>query len=141
MSDCHDSQSRSQMVLRLGKLTMLVVTTAVVFAIAISQWQNWQHRRMLRAQLHEMESHAISPENPPTAESFYPVEVVPRPPIVTQFETLTVSEAEGEVRDAELVLAVRIGNEARAYPLNMLNGPTREVINDELGGRSIAATW
>ena len=36
---------------------------------------------------------------------------------------------------------VELHREARAYPINMLTNPTREIINDKLGGRSIAATW
>jgi hypothetical protein len=39
------------------------------------------------------------------------------------------------------VLGVVVGKEARAYPINMLTNPTREIINDKLGGRAIAATW
>ena len=64
------------------------------------------------------------------------------PPIVTP-KTLSVSDAEAadRVRDDELVLGVVVNGEARAYPINTLNGPRREIINDELGGRSIAATW
>lgn len=64
------------------------------------------------------------------------------PPIV---EPESVSAQQGEtdkwVRDDELVLGVVIDGAARAYPINTLNGPRREIINDELGGRSIAATW
>ena len=38
-------------------------------------------------------------------------------------------------------LGVEVGGEARAYPINMLSGPNREILNDTLGGRPIAATW
>ena len=41
----------------------------------------------------------------------------------------------------ELVLGVAINDEARAYPINMLTGPLREIINDRLGETPIAATW
>ena len=40
-----------------------------------------------------------------------------------------------------LVLGVTVGEESRAYPINMLTGPSREILNDALGGRAIAATW
>jgi hypothetical protein len=40
-----------------------------------------------------------------------------------------------------LVLGVTIGKASRAYPINMLTNPTREIINDKLGGKNIAATW
>lgn len=45
------------------------------------------------------------------------------------------------LRDDELVLGVVRNGEARAYPINMLTGPAREIVNDTLGGEPIAATW
>jgi hypothetical protein len=60
-------------------------------------------------------------------------------------EPKTVSAAKGDeekwVSDEELVLGVVVNGTARAYPINTLTGPQREIINDKLGGRSIAATW
>lgn len=50
----------------------------------------------------------------------------------------------GEVKsigDKDLVLALTHNDHSRAYPINMLNGPRREIINDTLGGAHIAATW
>lgn len=41
----------------------------------------------------------------------------------------------------DLVLALSINGHSRAYPINMLTGPRREIINDTLGGTAIAATW
>lgn len=53
--------------------------------------------------------------------------------------------AAGEVRDEvvgnELVIGVVVNGKPRAYPINMLTGPSREIINDQLGGTAIAATW
>ena len=46
-----------------------------------------------------------------------------------------------EVVGNELVLGVVVNGKARAYPINMLTGPAREIINDQLGGAAIAATW
>ncbi len=54
---------------------------------------------------------------------------------------VTASEVDDKVKPHELVLGVVVNDEARAYPLNMLTGPTREVLNDELGGEPIVATW
>ncbi|MFT5467538.1 MAG: hypothetical protein ACI8UO_002643 [Verrucomicrobiales bacterium] len=64
------------------------------------------------------------------------------PPIVEP-KSVSMQEAENEewVRDDELVLGLVVNGKARAYPINTLTGPRREIINDELGGRSIAATW
>jgi hypothetical protein len=46
-----------------------------------------------------------------------------------------------QVSDSELVLGVVIEGHARAYPINMLTGPAREIINDRLGETDFAATW
>lgn len=65
----------------------------------------------------------------------------PRKPIVDA-PVIPAAEATAKVVvDNELVLGVVVAGEARAYPINMLTGPSREIINDELGGQAIAATW
>ena len=66
--------------------------------------------------------------------------VPPRPPI-TGAPVLAAKDVTGQVRDNELVLGVVAGGEARAYPINMLTGPSREIINDTLGKLPVAATW
>lgn len=73
---------------------------------------------------------------------FQPRVVIPRafpaiknPPIVSR------AEAEEQLKDDELVLGVVVGDKARAYPINMLTGPRREIINDTLGDTPLAATW
>ncbi len=45
------------------------------------------------------------------------------------------------IGEDDLVLALSINEHSRAYPINMLTGPRREIINDTLGGTAIAATW
>ena len=45
------------------------------------------------------------------------------------------------LKPEELVLGVAINDESRAYPLNMIRGPNREVLNDTLGSTNILATW
>ncbi len=62
-----------------------------------------------------------------------PIRAITDPPIVKASET--------NLSDNELVLGVEIAGQARAYPINQLTGPRREIINDELGGTAIAATW
>jgi len=72
---------------------------------------------------------------------FKPERVVgPQPPI-THFPILEAGEADRKLNPAELVLGVVVNGEPRAYPINMLTGPSREILNDTLGGRPIAATW
>lgn len=41
----------------------------------------------------------------------------------------------------ELVLGLAIENEARAYPLNMISAPAREVLNETLAGKPVVITW
>ena len=53
----------------------------------------------------------------------------------------TAAKAASRIGDTELVLGVEIDGKARAYPINMLTGPSREIINDSIAGHAIAATW
>jgi hypothetical protein len=52
-----------------------------------------------------------------------------------------VSVADAGLGDDDMVLGVVIEGEARAYPVNYMNGPLNEVVNDTVGGAHIAATW
>ena len=51
------------------------------------------------------------------------------------------AENELNLHEDSLVLGVSLAGQARAYPITQLCGPRREIINDRLGGRPIAATW
>ncbi len=74
-------------------------------------------------------------------QPFNPRKVVPPMPAIVDVPVLPASEVGDQVSDNELVLGVVVGDQARAYPINMLTGPRREIINDVLGGSAIAATW
>jgi len=73
--------------------------------------------------------------------AFTPRRVVRPMPAIVDVPVLPADQIEDQVTDNELVLGVVVGGQARAYPINMLTGPRREIINDMLGGRAIAATW
>jgi hypothetical protein len=47
--------------------------------------------------------------------------------------------AETQMRNSEAVIGVSINGDARAYPINMLS--RHEIVNDVVGGESIAVTW
>ncbi|MCH7988284.1 MAG: DUF3179 domain-containing protein [Planctomycetes bacterium] len=79
--------------------------------------------------------------NSPSPENFHPRKVVPEMPALDQFHILPAKDISTQIDDDELVIGVVINGEARAYPLNMMTGPQREVFNDVLGDRPIAATW
>ena len=73
---------------------------------------------------------------------FNPQVVIPRAfPAIVKPKSVSTEEGDKELHDQELVLGVEVNGEARAYPINMLTGPEREIVNDQLGGESIAATW
>ena len=52
---------------------------------------------------------------------------------------LTAAEASEQYLPDELVLGVSINGEHKAYSVPYLSN--REIVNDELGGVAIAATW
>jgi hypothetical protein len=80
-------------------------------------------------------------DEPLSVDQFHPIEVAPQMPVVSGFHVLAAQQAQGRVADEELVLAVVLNGQPRAWPLNIMTGPEREVFNDTLGGRAIAATW
>lgn len=84
----------------------------------------------------------FAPWQPPTVPAFKPVTVIPRSfPPIKNAPTIPADEAGELLRDDDLVLGVEVNGQARAYPINLLCGPQREIINDVLGGQAIAATW
>ncbi len=76
-----------------------------------------------------------------SSQEFNPKRVAPAFPPLTDIPVKPAQEAQRLLNPAELVLGVVVGGEARAYPINMLTGPSREILNDTLGGKTIAATW
>lgn len=82
---------------------------------------------------------AISHSNA-VAQQYEPRVVIPRPfPAITNPKILPATDS--DLAGSELVIGVVINGASRAYPINQLTGPRREIINDELGGTAIAATW
>ncbi len=77
--------------------------------------------------------HSQSPEYRPRVVLNHPLPPIKDPPVV--------SAQRADLSDNELVLGIAIGDQARAYPINQLTGPRREIINDQLAGTAIAATW
>jgi len=66
-------------------------------------------------------------------------QVLPRGRIAAVDRPRFVPAAEAEISDDAWVLGVAEGGQAKAYSLNLLNH--HEVVNDEIGGRPIAAVW
>ena len=73
---------------------------------------------------------------------FKPKTVINRPfPAIKNVKHVDLAEADKTIDDDELVIGVEHKGQTIAYPINMLTGPRREIINDKLGGDFIAATW
>lgn len=66
-------------------------------------------------------------------------QLLPRGRIAAIDEPRFVAAEEADLPDDAWVFGVAIGEEARAYSLNLLNH--HEVVNDTLAGRPIAAVW
>ena len=79
---------------------------------------------------------------PPEKEQFVPERILlPQAP-VTVSQLKRVADVGEALNPAEMVLGVTLEEEARAYPINMLNAePARKVVNDTLAGQAIAATF
>ncbi len=77
----------------------------------------------------------------PKADEFRPQKLLEPLPPITEFPVKKVKEVGNILNPSELVIGVKVGTESRAYPVNMLTGPRREILNDTLGGKRIAATW
>ncbi|MCA9061751.1 MAG: DUF3179 domain-containing protein [Planctomycetaceae bacterium] len=72
---------------------------------------------------------------------FRPRRVLPRQPAIVHPPMLSAAQVTNQVTESDLVLGVVVNGKARAYPINMLNGPRREIINDTLGDQPIVAMW
>lgn len=125
---------------RRAALVIVSILAACALVIAISTWWDWSVRSAAIRKLREMEANALG-NAPPSPDNFYPIEVVPRQPVVEGFQIRSAAQAAPLIDDDETVLAVTVNGQSRAYPINVMTGPEREIFNDTLGGRAIAATW
>ena len=110
----------------------LVGIVAVLITLVIVVAQDWRRGS---------EPPRLSRDNPPSPESFAPQRMLSQQPPITAPKVIAAKQVQDEVESDELVLGVVIDGAARAYPINGLTGSSREIYNDALAGRPIAATW
>ena len=74
-------------------------------------------------------------------QSYRIVTVLPRDAIaaITDPSFVTAERAMGWMAEKEQVIGLEIGEEAKAYPINMLS--RHEIVDDVVGGRPVAVTW
>lgn len=53
----------------------------------------------------------------------------------------SADDVRDRVRDQDLVIGLEVGGQAFAYPINMLGGPQREIVNEEWGGIAFCVNW
>lgn len=123
---------------RIAFVGIVSVVVATVSVYGIVSYQDWSKPQRIRNfQLMP----PLSAENPPSPESFMPQQVVPAMPAITEIKTVSAEDVTDEISDDELVIGVVIDGNARAYSINMLTGPSREIFNDVLADEPIATTW
>lgn len=79
---------------------------------------------------------AVEPKDPPPPGV---EQLMPRGGIPAVFEPIFVTASEAQIPEDAWILGVAIGDEARAYSLNLLN--SHEVVNDRIGEKNFAAVW
>lgn len=96
---------------------------------AVSQEEFWAYReeRARRPYTGPSDLSAMSVDR----EGGFPLNVDPE----------IVSADAVELGAGDMVVGVVIAGEARAYPVNYMNGPLNEVVNDTLGGAHISPSW
>ena len=69
------------------------------------------------------------------------ITVLPRDAIeaIIKPQEVSVDEADAEMAPDEMVVAVTIGRDSRAYPIRVL--AAHQVVNDTIGGRPVVVTW
>ncbi len=76
----------------------------------------------------------------PTTEPVYQYnQLLNRDGIFPIYEPEFVRAADATLDDIQLVLGIELDGQAKAYPITVLN--SREIVNDELAGIPILATW
>jgi hypothetical protein len=75
------------------------------------------------------------------ARKFQPKTLMTPRKAIVDAPFISADEVKNQVSNSELVLGVVVEGQPRAYPINMLTGPAREIINDRIGQTDFAATW
>ncbi len=115
----------------LRPLPMLVIVAAIVTVVFMIMSQLGYHSRSVQ----------VTDTSTGVERSYKIVTVLPRDaiPAITNPQFVTQSEAVQWMKADEQVIGLSIGNETKAYPINMLS--RHEIVNDVVGGKPLAITW
>ena len=116
-----------------SKRRVLLVTLAGLMAIPVIAIQVFQAETASGQRRIGLNSGSV--------DEYEPRVVVPAFPAIEKPRAAPVTEANKQLRPRDLVLGITLQGKSRAYPINQLTGPSREIFNDSIGGQAIAATW
>lgn len=126
-----------------GKALAAVLCIAVIFGCGV-YFVRWNMKRRAAAEAPESDpadTHLQQPKVKADPNGFAPVPAADEQQAMTKFKIDSRNDADKWVEDDELVVGVVINGKPRAYVVNTMTGPTREIFNDTLAGIPIAATW
>ena len=124
------------------KRIVIVLVTSVVGVCAVIAAALWIDDARAKWNHVDRSESQLGPGNPPSAENFSPHRAVAEQPAITDLTIKAAADiTPDDLADDELVIGVVVDGQARAYSINMLTGPEREIFNDVLGGKPIAVTW
>lgn len=122
-------------------MALLIGAGTAVGLIVVPWITQWSDSRQRVSRQAEYEARRLSANNPPRPESFFPEEVLARQRALVDFEAVAVSDVGDRLDENEMILGIVLEGQPRAYLINMMTGPQREIFNDTLADRAIAATW
>jgi hypothetical protein len=106
------------------------------FAIVITLVAGWLFSRLVSRDATAAQP-LLSPEEQNVLSRIH--RVLGRDMILPIYNPRFVPAGEAKVQGDELVLGIEISGKAKAYPITIL--ASREMVNDELSGVPILATW
>jgi hypothetical protein len=128
--------------MRKTVLRCAVLAAAILAAAGIYWRSDWAPRGQA-----DISSHPPMPAPIPDVERVFDPDFRPRvlsgaDPPFTDFAPIAVTDADRLLKADELVVAVTIAGQSRAYPISVLNNETRrKALNDTLGGMPVVVTW
>ncbi len=108
----------------------------LLLAVAITLGTAWLFPRLISGRATAMQP-SLAPEEREALSRMY--RVLGRDMIFPIYNPRFVPAEEARVQADELVLGVEINGRAKAYPITIL--ANREMVNDDLSGVPILATW
>lgn len=120
----------------LGILTVMHRKDFLLLALAITLGTAWLFPRLISGYATATQPR-LSPEEQDALSRMQ--RVLGRDMIFPIYNPRFVPARESRMQDDELVLGIEIKDKAKAYPISIL--ASREMVNDELSGVPILATW